>query len=57
MQTSGRQSFTGHEKYISRDGQNATKEKVENLFNYGISHTIPVSHSCKSQNLKKLLNN
>ena len=31
MQTSGRHSSTGHEKYIPRDRQNATKEKVENL--------------------------
>ena len=52
MQTSGRRSFTGHEKYIPRNRKNTTKEKVENLFNYGISRTIPVSHSCKNQNLK-----
>ena len=50
MQTSGRYSFTGHEKYIPRGRQNATKEKVENLSNYGISCSIPVSRSCKNQN-------
>ena len=33
MQTSGRRSFTGHEKYIPRNRKNATREKVENLFN------------------------
>ena len=52
MQTSGRYSVTDHEKYIPRDRKNATKEKVENLFNYGISRTITVSNSCKNQNLK-----
>ena len=50
MQTSGRHSFTGHEKYIPRNRKEATQERVEKLFNYGISRTIPVSHSCKSQN-------